>query len=62
MTVEIDRACGHGDEYLGFYAHPEKDVMVAFCVKCYEQQHPIKLEPFITRYGRKLLEQESKND
>lgn len=62
MTELKNVICDHGDECLCFYAHPENDVMVSFCLKCYEQHHPLKLKPFITRYGEKLLERARKND
>jgi hypothetical protein len=50
--------CEHGDTAIGYYTHPDQNVMVAFCTKCYEREHPLRTEPFVTRYGQKLLEQE----
>ena len=50
--------CEHGNTALGYYAHPDQDLMMAYCTKCYEREHPLRTEPFITRYGQKLLDKE----
>ena len=51
--------CEHGNTALGYYAHPEKDEMVVYCVECYLREHPLKTAPFITRYGQKLLDKKN---
>lgn len=48
--------CKHDRKFLGYYAHPDKDVMVVFCTKCQSRDEPNIHKPFITKYGRKLLD------
>mgnify|MGYP003473259654 FL=1 len=48
--------CRHKNTALGYYKHPDKNVMIEYCSECYQEKHPFKTGPFITRYGQKLLE------
>jgi hypothetical protein len=50
--------CKCSNPSYGYYSSPKENIIIRYCVECYQKEHPLNTKPFITRYGRKLIEKQ----